>query len=351
MDFIKDNNPKHIKHVETLMGNFPSYVKQAYKTEIPAMPRGSYADSKNKEFPVDSVENTFLSYAYFKSANLNDGTQAKLEVEEKIKQAAAIQGIDNDLNTIDQALGEHVKKTSPARSTKFALAIDYGEDQGGLKYYYPTSTRELLEKSARELSEDFDKLPLEAFRVAALDIVKKANKYKIPKGSLPQVIERTGANKDFNYKIANYAVKQRESLFGESVGALYKDIVKSATADTEHVEDYVKLFIDLDRVNGVKYSSEALNPYEAFYSGYDKAQLEKLAKSYVMISDAPIPLEEFTKIAKTTVETNFNKEESELLDRVIKAAAKDGVEATKELKSLSEDLQARFLGALVNEPS
>ena len=351
MDFIKDNNPKHIKHVEILMENFPSYVKQAYKTEIPAMPRGSYADSRNKEFPIDNTENTFLSYVYFKSAHLNDGSQIASEVEEKIKKAAAIQGIDSDLSLVDQALGEHVKKTSPAKSTKFALAIDYGEDQGGLRYYYPTNTRELLEKSARELSEDFDKLPLEAFRVAALDIVKKARSYKIPKGSLPQVIERTGADKDFNYKIANYAVKQRESLFGESVGVLYKDIVKSATADTEHVEDYVKLFIDLDRVNGVKYGSEALNPYEAFYSGYDKAQLEKLAKSYVMVSDAPIPLEEFTKIAKTIVEDNFNEEESILLDKVVKAADQDGVEATKELKSLSEDLQTRFLGALVNESS
>ena len=351
MDFIKDNNPKYIKHVETLMGDFPAYVKQAYKTEIPSMPRGSYADSRNKEFPVDTSENTFLSYAYFKSADLNDGSQVAAGIEEKIKNAAAIQGIDNDLQKIDQALTDHIKKTTPAESTKFALAIDCGEEQGGLKYYYPTNSRELLEKSARELAEDFDKLPLEAFRVAALEIVKKASQYKIPKGSLPQVVERTGADKDFNYKIANYAVKQRERIFGETAGALYKDIVKSATADTEHVEDYVKLFIDLDRVNGVKYGSEALNPYEAFYSGYDKAQLEKLAKSYVMVSDAPIPLEEFTKIAKTTVENNFNEEESELLDRVVKAAAKDGVEATKELRGLSEDLQSRFLGALVNEPS
>jgi hypothetical protein len=350
MDFIKDNNPKHIKHVETLMGEFPSYVKQAYKAEIPAMPRGSYADSRNKEFPVDDMENTFLSYAYFKSANLNDGTKVAQEVEGRIKNAATIQGIDNDLIKIDEALGEYVKKTSPAKSTKFALAIDYGEDQGGLRYYYPTSSRELLEKSARELTEDFDKLPLEAFRVAALEIVKKAAQYKIPKGSLPQMVERTGADKDFNYKIANYAVKQREHLFGESAGALYKDIVKSATADTEHVEDYVKLFIDLDRVNGVKYGSEALNPYEAFYSGYDKAQLEKLAKSYVLVSDAPIPLEEFTKIAKTAV-ANFNEEESELLEKVVKAAEQNGIKASGELKNLSEDLQARFLGALVNEPS
>lgn len=351
MDFIKDNNPKHIKHVETLMGDFPTYVKQAYKSEIPSMPRGSYADSKNKEFPIDTPENTFLSYAYFKSAGGDDDPVTSDAIKEKIKNAAALQGINDDLQKIDQVLGDYVKKTSPAKSTKFALAIDYGENQGGLKYYYPTSSRELLEKSARELVEDFDKLPLEAFRVAALEVVKKAAQYKIPKGSLPQMIERTGADKDFNYKVANYAVKQRVKLCGNAAGALYKDIVKSAAADTEHVEDYVKLFIDLDRVNGVKYGSEALNPYEAFYSGYDKAQLEKLAKSYVMVADAPIPLGEFAKIARSTVENNFNEEEAGILDKVVKAADVDGIEATRELKGLPEDLQNRFLGALLDEAS
>ena len=351
MDFIKDNNPKYIKHVEVLMGEFPSYVKQASKSEIPAMPRGSYADSTYKEFPIDDAENTFLSYAYFKSANLNTGTIESGKIEEKIKNAAAIHGIGPDLVKIDEALNHHKQATSPERSTKFALAIDFGEEQGGLKYYYPTNNREVLEKSARELVEDFDKLPLEAFRVAALEIVKKAATYKIPKNSLPQIIERTGANKDFNYKIANYAVKQRERLCGESAGVIYKDIVKSATTDPEHVEDYVRLFIDLDRVNGVKYGSEALNPYEAFYSGYDKSQLEKLAKSYVMVAEAPIPLKEFAKVAGSTIANNFNNEESELLEKVVDAAKQDGIEATKEMNDLSKDLQTRFLGALVNESS
>ena len=346
MDFLKDNNPKYLNHVKELIGDFPEYVKQADKKEIPAIPRGSFADTRNKEFPVDAPENIFLSYAYFKSAGFEDQ-----EIEDNIKKAAVIHGITNDLTNVEEALGQYKKKIEPKKETKFALAIDYGEEQGGLKYYYPTGNRELLEKSARELVEDFDRLPLEAFRTASLAIVKKAVEYKIPKGSLPKTIERTGADKDFNYKIASYAVKQRARIFGETAGKIYKDIVKSAAVDTEHVEDYVHLFLDFDRVNGVKYSSEVLNPYEAFYSGYEQSQLKKLAKTYVMVSEAPIPLEAFNKIASTTVENNFNSEESELLQKVVKAAEVDGVKATKALAKLDSGLQARFLEALVDDAS
>ena len=259
-------------------------------------------------------------------------------------------GVTNDLNTVEEALGEYKKNIEPKKETKFALAIDYG-DEGGLKYYYPTGTRELLEKSARELVEDFDRLPLEAFRTASLAIVKKAEEYKIPKGSLPKTIERTGANKDFNFKIANYAVKQRSRLFGDVAGKIYKDIIKSAAVDTNHVEDYVHLFLDFDRVNGVKYGSEMLNPYEAFYSGYEKSELKKLAKTYVIVSEAPVPLEEFKKLASTVISQNFNTKESELLQKVVKAAEVDGVKATQALQKLDSDLQTRFLGALVDEPS
>ena len=30
MDFVKDNNPKYLKHAESMLGNFPEYVKSAY---------------------------------------------------------------------------------------------------------------------------------------------------------------------------------------------------------------------------------------------------------------------------------------------------------------------------------
>ena len=120
MDFIKDNNPKYVQHVKDLFGDFPSYVKEASKTEIPAMPRGSFADSKNKEFPIDTPENTFLSYAYFKSAALDVCPRTGKSIEDSIKNAGAIQGISNDLSKIDEVLEKHATENSPKQETEYA---------------------------------------------------------------------------------------------------------------------------------------------------------------------------------------------------------------------------------------
>ena len=51
---------------------------------------------------------------------------------------------------------------------------------------------------------------------------------------------------------------------------MYDEILKSAAVDVENIDDYVNLFLDVDRINHIKYSSKMLNPYEAFFSGYSK---------------------------------------------------------------------------------
>ena len=183
MDFISDNNPKYLNKVESLLGEFPEYVKNANITEKPNIARGSFANSINKEFPVDTAENTYLSYAYFKAAsveqigkNINAGILTKKTLqdwENKITNAGQIHGISEDLEKISNVLDQHEKKSRPSVSSQFALVIDF-EKEGGVKYYYPIDNRENLVKSARELTEDIRRLPLEAFRTASHNIVKKA---------------------------------------------------------------------------------------------------------------------------------------------------------------------------------
>jgi len=351
MDFITDNNPKNINYVKSLFGDLPSYVKEATRTEKPRIARGSFANTVKKEFPMDTPENTFLSYAYIKAANVGEKLNIETQTQiSKLKEAAQLHDITNDIDKIDTVIEENIiEKKSKSAKDNFALIINF-EKEGDLKYYYPTTNREAIEKSAKDLVSDERKMPIEAFRTAANNIVKKARKLGVPDSSLPQKILRTGADKEFNVKIANFAAKQRTKKFGEDAGAIYYDIVKSAQSDKANLNNYVNLFVDMDRINKVAYGKTMLNPYEAFYSGVENSEIEKAAEAHVLINEAPVPLADFKKSAKEVVEENFNKKEAALIMPAVEAAEKSGgVSATLKVMALDKNLQTRFLQALVEK--
>jgi hypothetical protein len=342
MDFVKDNNPKYLKHAESMLGSFPEYVKSAYdrnKVEtVDSLSSSAFANPSSREFPLDTKENTFLSYAYYKAAGVDDA-----KVAGKIKTAATRYGVD--LEELDS------KYAVPAVSDdtlveKFAVAIDTNSN-AGVKFYYPTHNRLAIEKSARDLAEDFDRIPLTVFRHAALNIVKAAKQNDIDASSLPDRIRFTGAHREFNHKFASQAVRQREQKLGVGAADVYKEIVKSASVDVEHVNDYVNLFLEMDELHGVKYAANMLNPYEAFFSGHDIDELEKTANAYVVIYEAPIPLEEFTKLASETINKNFAFEEKEMLLDVVKTASDTGgIAASGKIVQFPKELQKRFLHSL-----
>jgi hypothetical protein len=344
MDYVKDNNPKYLKHIEDMLGNFPDYVKNAYDAsrseQVKSLHQSSFADTASREFPIDTPENTFLSYAYCKAASIHDES-----ITRNIKQAAQRHVID--LSSVDEAL---LKKEASADETakKFAISLDTGAQ--GVKFYYPLHNELAIEKSARDLAEDFDRIPLEAFRHGALNLVKAAKAKGMHIDTLPHRIRYTGAHREFNYKFASQAVRQRQKALGDDAAAIYGEIVKSASVDVEHVNDYVNLFMEMDEMNGIKYASEMLNPYEAFFSGHDIDEIEKTANAYVVVSEAPIPIEEFTELATDKVEKEFAFEERELLRDVVKTASQSGgIAASEKLIQFPDELQRKLLCSLAGE--
>jgi len=349
MDFVKDNNPKHLDYVKDILGELPSYVKEASLHErseaITKLNDSAFADTSNREFPVDTKENTYLSYAYAKSAGLDDS-----KILSKIAKAIKLHGITEDTYGVDSAMSEMTKKASSDDiSDQFALSIDYGGDTG-VKYYYPVTDEYNITKSARELSEDFEKMPVEAFRHAAKNLIKAARTNELDIAGLPDRIKKNGIDREFNYEGAKVAAKQREEKLGQSAGEVYFEIVKSAGVDSENAEDYANLFIDMDRINNIKYSSTLLNPFEAFFSGYDKEDILKVANTYVVVSEAPIPMSEFTKKARSVIEKNFVAEDRDNLLGIVKEAEENGgISASEKLLEFPTNLQKQFLGELIND--
>ena len=340
MDFIKDNNPKLIKSAKSAIGDFPEYVKEASQ-DLSDADSSAFADSINREFPINNKSNTYLSYAYYKSASIKD-----VDIECKLKKAASLHGIEKDIQDIEKAYT--AKQASESEISKnFALSVNYGDEEG-VRYYYPVTDEFSIEKSARDLDEDFRHMPIEAFRHASLNIVKAARDHGVSENKIPSRVMNSGWDGDINIKAANVAVRQRKDILGESAAEVYEEIVKSASVDTENVSDYINLFIDMDRVNGLEYGRDMLNPYEAFYSGIDKSAAKKQANAYVLVSEAPVPIEEFTKLAKDKIEKNFSSEEAELLLQTVKSASEEGgIAASEKLVQFPKQTQRRLLGEII----
>jgi hypothetical protein len=349
MDFITDNNPKFLNYAKAIIGDFPEYVKEASTHDrsdaLSGVHSSSFAVPGKREFPLNTAENTYLSYAYVKAANLNDH-----KILGRLEKAINQHGITEDIEGINTSFSAIIKTASSDDVSKhFALSINYG-DSAGVKYYYPVSDEQNIFKSASELSEDFDKMPLEAFRHAAKNIVKAASQSDVDVSRLPKRIQSNGIEREFNIKGAQVAINQRKEKLGNSAVEVYNEILKSASVDVENIDDYVNLFIDVDRVNHVKYGSHMLNPYEAFFSGYSVEGIKKLANTYVVVSNAPIPLSDFTKEARKAIEENFCSEDKEsLLDIVKEAENYGGIAATEKMIQFPKELQKQFLGTLLGE--
>jgi hypothetical protein len=344
MDFIKDRNPRILTHLKTQFGEFPSYVKSASRSEhqsdTEALDSQLFASRTRKEFPLATPEQTFLSYGYYKVAGVNDPL-----VERRIKKAAAAHDITEDLLKIDSIVDGQVKSAAVQDTAQnFALSIDRGAD--GIQHYYPTVSYDHVTKSARDVANDFGKLPIEAFRVAAFNIVKAASEHGIAISQLPPLIRQNGQDRDMDVESALQACGERERRFGKEAAAIYTDIVKSAAIDPENMDDYVNCFVDMDRVNGVKYDGNIMTPYQAFNSGFQNSELEKAANDHVLLADTLVPVDAFKKMADQI--QHFNTEEGDIISAIVKTASEDGgISASSDLGKLSPELQKRIISAVL----
>ena len=147
-----------------------------------------------------------------------------------------------------------------------------------------------------------------------------------------------GMTKEHFKKARAKPTNQRKRKFGEDAGIIYMDIVKSASNDKENLESYVNLFMDLDRVNKEDYSNGMLNPYEAFYSGVEKEEIEKAANDHVLLATVPVPVGEITN-SETLVKQCFNKKDQEDLLSIVSLSKEGGIKAAMKIMDLDQDLQ------------
>jgi hypothetical protein len=226
----------------------PDFVKQAEamtKEASASLPSEAFADRYHRAFPIDSAPNVYVSNAFFinKKAALEElwGKNFITEVEERIKKASEIFGIQEDITRYNSEL--NVKE-----------ATDYSEDfvasfnVGGQSYeLFPFKTAADLLKQAEQFNKNLKNYPFGWRKTIAENFVKKAEELGV--SELPDTLCKyaglfypdtrlfeTELKRRIN-KIANEEAKKRyEDCLSKVASATSRDDYYNVCAEAYNIE-------------------------------------------------------------------------------------------------------------------
>lgn len=347
MDFITDNNPKGISYIKSILADkLPEYLKNETSVEeLSKTASSAFADSKNREYPINNKANTWKSAAYFYTqGRFKMASEAADKVEKEIALAASLHGIANDVRDIIGSLETVVKKASDKSGERCKFAFTVNEQDG----YYPINSEAEVMDAAAKVS--IDKLGAYYYKIAATNIVNRANELNICSTEyLPEDIIENGKERLFNYENAKYAAEKRAEQTGCS---LYNDIVDSAHADYMKgncdVMKYASEMFKLDELYGIdkNYNMLTPDPFKALSQGVLKEDALKFANENVLLNDIFIPVNEFkSEKLKENIDIHFSKKVASELKSAL--ASDSAIEISGKLKGLDKDTKIDLISLLV----
>ena len=318
MDFITDNNAFGIEHVKNILSKdnkLPEYVSDEVN-DMSKFASSAFADEANREYPINTKENTWKSIAYFYTQGISKvaSEAKKQEIEHSLYLASVVHNIKEDAKNIISSISNNIKTASNSNSEK-----EYGIIRNNIGYLPINNSFEVIE-SAKELDKDYLKLEPTLAKTAAIKIVNKAEALGIAtREYLPASILESGTERLFDYDYAKKIASERADKTGCDV---YLDLVESANndykKDNESLLKYASEFYKLDRAFGVNNYGDygVQDPCEIFFSGVKKSAADKFASENVLFNDIFIPLSEFkSDTFKENITNYFSKKTaSEILD-------------------------------------
>ena len=171
MDFYTD---KYLQIFVDIKDDLPEFVKKASvstQEELQSLPDIAFADKKNRELPINSKANTFLSSIYFVKSSEDKGIEPNPIILKALVKAAYIQNIE-----------EEVLKLFDNYSPKnfiIKYAIDKTDTSFGDVKHFNISTPNLLKKATANFTNNYIKFPIEWRVEISKNIIKQANAYNI----------------------------------------------------------------------------------------------------------------------------------------------------------------------------
>lgn len=213
MDILHDNTRAVLLSIGDAV-KIPKYVLDSESLEKKAsydFRDTLFADENRRQFPLDSKASTWMSAAYFaKTAEIDYKDKATRDyVESKIKRAADIHGIKEDVESVMTAI-----RTPKQEKTAAECAENWGYFKDKL---YPMFDEEGVKQANAYFEQNCYKLLPEVRHVVAKNIVKKSAEYKVPYNETVRMEAEIGMP-DRNFMMENVLDRVRR----------FKDPVKQA---------------------------------------------------------------------------------------------------------------------------
>lgn len=184
MDILHDNSHSILFNLNR-NHTLPDYVMSSEALDKEASDQLSdrlFADQQNRQYPIDSAADTWLSAAYFAKTAESDDLPAVLKrhTEDTIKRAADLYGIRSDVDRIMDEI------RNPHTSEKKAEDDDsnYGYPEGKM---YPMFDEEGVKKACAYFQENTYKYAPEMRHTIARNILKKCASYKM---EIPEIVRK-----------------------------------------------------------------------------------------------------------------------------------------------------------------
>lgn len=361
MDFTKTNNFQGLVFLKKAASQLiPSYVDDSMpgEQELTKLASLAFADHLNREYPINTPKNTWLSALYLCTDGAKYASEQDMErgkgIMHEIRYAAEMHEIGDDVDRVldfvssqIKAKSDQIKRASAAPRAKYALELSKdGQDVG----FFPINDIVEVTKSARDLASGKDKIPAPWFKEASVNIVKAHEEYpeKVRRGNpLPPDVVAAGQDTYLNPYAIKRAAEVRYGLTGdEGYLQLASFADKCAEETPSDMYKIAGIMSELDMEYGLEraYGKTLGNPYSYADTACTPDDLVKLAKENVELCDTVIPYSVFKSEAmKEGIKGILPKKQaSEMLD-ILNDDSKSGIDFTECLEKQNTPVRRSLL--------
>lgn len=322
MDFLNDKSAAVLGYAfdNNILPDFVKEASMPTQEEVKELKDIAFADPFNREFPCHTKVATVLS-ALYAAANMESD-----DIVEGINKKANAFGISDVTDSIFQHFNNTFEKIASEQDetpmVKFALSIE--DEEGNVKNYYNTSTKEDTLLTLKHLEQDFScgGLSMPNMRKVAKVVYQAAKDFDVATQYIPSVITKFATTRIPNVAVAYELIGLRKQAGVDM--AQYEDVLDkmaNAISDSDMSEGAILTAADeaaaeltaIDASYNIKYATDQPDPYEVIFNGPTMDEFEKFAAEHVRISEIAVPVADFVNIAEDKVNAMFSKSAAELI--------------------------------------
>ena len=302
MDVINDNSRRTLNYIGEVY-ELPQYVKDLEILEKDAADKlddALFADDVNRNFPLDSAGNVWLSAAYLNENKGQLRKQAAAYVEQRIKLAASVFGTTDDVNSVLSTTKEAYDPESD--ESNYGWVVDL--DGGSKSYRYPMFDERGVKLAMDYFAQNRGNYPLRDRRTIATRIMKKAESIGVE--PIPAVQREAGRGYPQREVLMN-EILERAHHTKDAESATLLANVNEVIAHAEPAEllknmDKIAECLDaVDRLEGYNqwYGTRLLTPADTVYSLLEK-DAHAAVDSFVTLKRHTFNLEKLAQLDPET---------------------------------------------------